>query len=142
MKKLILLCFLLSSLSSLAIPIFSMIKYDGGRRGYNYVSGTLSTNSQGQEGWVIECHDPGREECGRPHGNNSGLTGNFDDIDLSKGEELIELADNRYDDGEKSGSISVLVQVENEPFLRQYVVVWSTQDRFRYIDVTREDITL
>ncbi len=122
-------------------PIFSITKYDGGRNGYSYVEAHLETNSQGLEGWVVECHSPGFEKCRRPM-SSSAPAGDLDATDLSIGEELLNYADDAWDDGVKSGNHSMNVQAAGETFIRQYVVSWVVVERKIHIEVVRNDIYL
>lgn len=141
MKKLFFFisCLVISSSDVYSRPILSMTKWDGGKHGYNYVSANLVTSSSGTEGWVIECHSPGFERCARPA---SVVSNDLDYADIQFAEELVGRAELSWDEGFKSGTDAILVQIPNETFLRQYVVTWFVSDRRVHIEVVRNDVSI
>lgn len=135
-KSITLLIAMLFGLSAFsAKPIFSITKWDEGRRGFKNVSTILAVNDLGQEGWVVNCIDPGRTQCRPPMGSTAP-----EGVDTDVFEEairLVEYADNEWDQGFTSGSyVTEFHSLQGEKSLK---VEWEVVDRIRYITVSLEE---
>jgi hypothetical protein len=140
MKKLLLICLALlgSFLMFATQPICSVIKVNGGKHGYDYVH--WETQMFGDHAcWVGDCRNPGRERCIPPHNGVGGNSWNGDSTDETMIFILLDAQDEEWHDGEINGTITRVVQVEGEPELRIYRVVWSTlPTREVVVDVFRD----
>ncbi len=121
----------LITFGSYAIPIISITKIDGGRRGYWFVSYEMGENSGGTSGWIVNCFDPGREPC-KTH--SSIPPEGISQAEFNKAIELVEYAENMWDEGLMNGIYSETI-VDSSLHLSTLQVHWYVIDRIIHIDV-------
>ncbi|PCJ66801.1 MAG: hypothetical protein COA58_04910 [Bacteroidetes bacterium] len=129
----VVLAFFFASVStSFAIEIVSKNISGGGPNGYSKTSkSSISVSAPGLLGQVITytsttitCSGAGYDIC--PEGIIADGTNHYDAIDEIYINSRLEYAKTRKYEGEDNGSLTVVVQVENEAVDRIYRVEWST----------------
>lgn len=136
MKKLLFISTLLFSSQLFAIPIISVLKADGGRKGYWFVSAEMGSSAGGTSGWILNCLDPGREQCRPP----SGLAPpeGVSEEEFHQAQLLIEYAEDQWDSG-VSGGVYAHSYISSSGMSKALVVTWWVEDRIIHIDVNRPD---